>query len=498
MSVILLPLPDGLPGEEAERLGWIIGAINGYEGQGVRFNLTQYDHATFYALGVRNLGTLGHHFAAWASDASVPTDRPIVAITDDGLDVHDDYAFSAGAASFSGDLEVLGTADFFGTVTTAPGVDVLVGGTLFADEGIDVLGGSIISGIALFHGQIQSDLAPGTAPLAVLSDTLVNNLNADKVDGQHLADLDTRYVNASGDTMSGGLTISTGGLLISATGLDVTGSITMRNQVASTVTAPTAPFMVQSGIVVTNLNADMVDGQHASAFASSSHNHDTAYVNATGDTMTGTLTISTGGLAITSGGLSVTDVITSTLAPGTAPFSVLSNTVVNNLNADKVDGQDASAFATSGHTHSYLPLTGGTLSGALTLSSGNLTLSTGGIQTVVGGASFAGTVTASADPPFSVSGTTVVNNLNAERVGGQTLANLDSRYVNATGDTMSGGLTISSGGMNVTGDITANNDVVVGGNLKLVGGSGAGLSSPSNGHVLVYIDGVQRKIPYWV
>ena len=33
-------------------------------------------------------------------------------------------------------------------------------------------------------------------------------------------------------------------------------------------------------------------------------------------------------------------------------------------NADKVDGKHASDFATSGHTHSYLPLSGGTLSGS--------------------------------------------------------------------------------------------------------------------------------------
>lgn len=38
------------------------------------------------------------------------------------------------------------------------------------------------------------------------------------------------------------------------------------------------------------------------------------------------------------------------------------------LDADMVDGSHASAFATSGHTHSYLPLSGGTLTGSATWS----------------------------------------------------------------------------------------------------------------------------------
>jgi hypothetical protein len=42
------------------------------------------------------------------------------------------------------------------------------------------------------------------------------------------------------------------------------------------------------------LDADLLDGNHASAFASASHNHDSTYVNVAGDTMTGNLTIGSG------------------------------------------------------------------------------------------------------------------------------------------------------------------------------------------------------------
>lgn len=44
------------------------------------------------------------------------------------------------------------------------------------------------------------------------------------------------------------------------------------------------------------------------------------------------------------------------------------------LDADLLDGNHASAFALSGHTHSYLPLTGGTLTGDLIMSSADIHL----------------------------------------------------------------------------------------------------------------------------
>jgi len=59
------------------------------------------------------------------------------------------------------------------------------------------------------------------------------------------------------------------------------------------------------------LDADLLDGQHASAFATSSHNHDGDYVNVTGDTMTGRLTlnqnVTIGGTTPSNGNLVITD-----------------------------------------------------------------------------------------------------------------------------------------------------------------------------------------------
>jgi hypothetical protein len=84
--------------------------------------------------------------------------------------------------------------------------------------------------------------------------------------------------------------------------------------------------------------------------------------------------------------------IKSTVATGTAPLSVASSTLVTNLNADKLDGNDASAFATSGHSHSNLVagngITGTTYTGATayTWSISSHTGTSGSVGTLVVGA----------------------------------------------------------------------------------------------------------------
>lgn len=49
------------------------------------------------------------------------------------------------------------------------------------------------------------------------------------------------------------------------------------SQLVSTVETGEAPFTVQSTTAVTNLNADLLDGQHANYFATSAHNHSGVY-----------------------------------------------------------------------------------------------------------------------------------------------------------------------------------------------------------------------------
>ncbi|OQA90535.1 MAG: hypothetical protein BWY28_00137 [bacterium ADurb.Bin236] len=116
--------------------------------------------------------------------------------------------------------------------------------------------------------------------------------------------------NISGNTTIGGTLGVTGA---------ITGSSTVQGtRLISTVATGTAPLTVASTDLVTNLNADLLDGNHASAFATSGHTHaqltagtgilltaydgstarsvsldkdytDSFYVLKAGDTMTGTL-----------------------------------------------------------------------------------------------------------------------------------------------------------------------------------------------------------------
>ena len=72
---------------------------------------------------------------------------------------------------------------------------------------------SIAPGRVVSYIPLQSVVASGTAPFIVASNTVVGNLNADLLDGQHLSDLDGRYVNVTGDTMTGDLNMASSHLI---------------------------------------------------------------------------------------------------------------------------------------------------------------------------------------------------------------------------------------------------------------------------------------------
>tara|TARA_R110002049_G_scaffold231127_1_gene403364 strand:- start:7155 stop:10325 length:3171 start_codon:yes stop_codon:yes gene_type:complete len=58
-------------------------------------------------------------------------------------------------------------------------------------------------------------------------------------------------------------------------------SLFSANQLTSTASTGTAPLTINSTTLVTNLNADLLDGNHASAFSLTGHNHDSAYLGIT-------------------------------------------------------------------------------------------------------------------------------------------------------------------------------------------------------------------------
>ena len=73
------------------------------------------------------------------------------------------------------------------------------------------------------------------------------------------------------------------------------GTHKIRAEVFESDVAPgNSPFVVASSTRVTDLNADLLDGEHASAFADASHNHSGTYLPLTGGTLTGNLVFDSG------------------------------------------------------------------------------------------------------------------------------------------------------------------------------------------------------------
>jgi hypothetical protein len=157
-------------------------------------------------------------------------------------------------------------------------------------------------------------------------------------------------------------------------GLYCAGNIETSGQFDSNVATGTAPLVVTSTTMVSNLNADRVDGLHASGFATSGANSN--ITSLTG--LTTPLSIAQGGTGATTaagalanlgavslsgnnnftGSNSFSQTIVSSVSSPTAPLQVASTGLVSNLNADRVDGQHASAFATSGANSNITSLTG--------------------------------------------------------------------------------------------------------------------------------------------
>lgn len=96
--------------------------------------------------------------------------------------------------------------------------------------------------------------------------------------------------------------------------------------ITSSVATGTAPLSIASTTVVANFNADMLDGKDETSFL------------LTDGTRALTGNWDAGSFKITAQQLE------SDVATGTAPLIVASTTAVTNLNADKVDGKDETAF----------------------------------------------------------------------------------------------------------------------------------------------------------
>jgi len=253
----------------------------------------------------------------------------------------------------------------------------------------------------------KSTVVSGTAPLTVTSTTVVSNLNADLLDGLN-----------SDKFMRTDISTSTTGN-ISAVNITSTGTLSSSSTITGTrlisnIASGTAPLTVTSTTVVTNLNADLLDGLNSDKFMRTDiSTSTTGNISAVNITSTGTLS--------SSSTITGTRLI-SNIASGTAPLSVTSTTVVTNLNADLLDGLNSDKFMRTDANTS----TTGTLSSSSTITGTRL------ISNIASGTA-----------PLTVTSTTVVTNLNADLLDGLNSDKFMRTDIN----------TSSAGSMTITGNV---------------------------------------------
>jgi len=153
------------------------------------------------------------------------------------------------------------------------------------------------------------------------------------------------------------------------------GNVRIDNQLIMPIATGTSPFSITSTTLNTNLNADLLDGYHASGFSLSGHTHSAADITsgtlgiARGGTNASTFTASqllqmnSAGTALESSGKTAADIHSvyfgTSWSNGTAYTPLTVDGVTKNYltavsyvsNSDMVDSLHASAFATAGHSH---------------------------------------------------------------------------------------------------------------------------------------------------
>jgi|CXWL01.1.fsa_nt_gi hypothetical protein len=161
-------------------------------------------------------------------------------------------------------LSVLGDADVFGFLgvgTTTPQNAIHATGFLGTDSALDDGGHLGLDSVGDAHLELVTNI--GTPYIDWLND------NANDFDARLILDGDDA-LSLLGASLGIGITPGAGA------SLDVTGAIRTDDQLISTVVAGTAPLDVTSNTLVTNLNADLLDGNDVSAFALAAHTHDGA------------------------------------------------------------------------------------------------------------------------------------------------------------------------------------------------------------------------------
>lgn len=224
-------------------------------------------------------------------------------------------------------------------------------GDLLADGTIPLTANWDVGAYSITALTFTSDQATGTAPFTVASTTVVTNLNADTVDGiegsaflQNLVEDTSPVLGAALDL--GGFDMTGGGVLTLVEQAAAEADVAGRGQLWVKTASPNQLWFTNDAGTDIQLGTGsgdlLADG--------------TVPLTANWDV---------GAYDITA------EQFHSDIATGTAPFTVASTTVVANLNADTVDGVEASAFLLEDGTN---PLTANWDVGAYTITANGFTL----------------------------------------------------------------------------------------------------------------------------
>lgn len=247
---------------------------------------------------------------------------------------------------------------------------------------IDSCGNLNLTSAFCTNQPIASTVTTGTAPFTVTSTTVVSNLNADYLDGQHgCYYLD--WTNTTNKPTTDGITEGTCNLyftvsrarntLCAGTGIsycNTTGQISVTdlgssqfiyknftdgtNTSSASCNSDTFRYRGANGVTVGVTDNDSTYGDNLVIGLCSVPNSSLQYSSVS----IGCTTISLGGCSSTLTGLSsvcatsftascsvCTSTLSASVATGTAPLTVNSTTLVSNLNADLLDGKHASDLA---------------------------------------------------------------------------------------------------------------------------------------------------------